>query len=437
MQLSKLKEILHKFVIEECQPAEKEYKQHMSNRTGKDRWTMEAIPPCVERLKQRAKTLGLWNLFLPKNIQIHQKLLFQLTSNNILTTTNKPSMYLTNVEYAKICESMGKSFLTPEVCNCNAPDTGNMEVLLHFGTVLQQKLYLKPLLDGSIRSAFLMTEPYVASSDASNIETSLCENGIDAKTGEMTYILNGRKWWSTGAMDPRCKVFIVLAKMKNADKKSSFTTIVLPSSRKGIKLIRPLTVFGHDDAPHGHAEVQLTNVIITSKDIVLGIGKGYTIAQARLGPGRVHHCMRAIGITSRCYELMLQRSIQRTTFKKQLYNHGMIQDLISKCKIYLDSARLLTLDCAHSMDTVGAQQCKEKIALIKIAIPNLCFKVVDCAIQVFGGGGVSDDYPIAMAFTSLRTLRLADGPDEVHKRTLARMEVRRVLLESEGRKSKL
>ena len=338
---------------------------------------------------------------------------------------NKPSMYLSNVEYAKICESMGKSFLTPEVCNCNAPDTGNMEVLLHFGTVLQQQLYLKPLLDGSIRSAFLMTEPYVASSDASNIETSLRENGVN-ETGEMTYILNGRKWWSTGAMDPRCKVFIILAKMKNA-KKSSFTTIVIPSSRKGIQLIRPLTVFGHDDAPHGHAEVQLTNVIITSRDIVLGIGKGHTIAQARLGPGRVHHCMRAIGITSRCYELMLQRSIQRTTFKQPLYNHGMIQDLISKCKIHLDSARLLTLDCAHSMDTVGAKQCREKIALIKIAIPDLCFRVVDCAVQVFGGGGVSDDYPIAQAFTSLRTLRIADGPDEVHKRTLARMEVRRVL----------
>lgn len=440
MKFQKLQATVEKFVLEECIPAEKEYKNHMSNRIGKDRWSIDAIPPCIERLKFKAKKLGLWNLFLPKHILINEKLHTQLVTNNILTLENKPCMFLTNVEYAKICESMGKSFIAPEVCNCNAPDTGNMEVLLHFGTVEQQIKHLKPLLDGTIRSAFLMTEPNVASSDASNIETKLIpsNNENNNNNNGCTYVLSGRKWWSTGAMDPRCKVAIILAKMDNnnnnniAMNSKSFTTMVVPMSRKGVNLVRPLTVFGNDDAPHGHAEVQLNNVIInTSEDIILGIGKGYTIAQARLGPGRVHHCMRAIGITSRCYELMIQRTIERKTFNKQLYFHGMIQEIISKCKIHLDSARLLTLDCAYSMDTVGATNCKEKIALIKIAVPNLCFKVVDNAVQVFGGAGVSDDYPIASAFTSLRTLRIADGPDEVHKRTLARLEVKKVLLQNE------
>lgn len=312
---------------------------------------------------------------------------------------------------------MGQSFLAPEACNCSAPDTGNMEVLMKHGTPHQQQLYLQPLLDGQIRSAFLMTEPQVASSDATNI-------------------LNGRKWWSTGAMDPRCKVALVLAKMDYSQQPQSSSspttinphklhTVVLVPMEK-VRLVRPLTVFGLDDAPHGHAEVVLEDIVVKQEDLILGEGRGFEIAQSRLGPGRIHHCMRAVGMAARCYNLMVQRSMERVTFGKPLYQHGMTQDMIATSKSDLDAARLLTLDCAAAIDAVGAQQARDKIASIKVRVPHLTHQIVNRAIQLFGGAGVCQDFPLARIYTGLRTLQIADGPDAVHKRTLALLEVKKL-----------
>lgn len=425
--LTALKEKLETFVRDKVIPAEKEYEEHMENRIGADRWTMEAVPPCVERLKIEAKCQGLWNLFLPHRLPPS------------LPSHLSPSKYLSNVQYATLCEIMGHSFLAPEVCNCNAPDTGNMEVLLKHGTRKQQDQYLKPLLEGEIRSAFLMTEPDVASSDATNIETKLTKTVGDG--GAVTYFLSGRKWWSTGAMDPRCKVAFVLAKMDYSHPSlkalsrddtrnvvsdtnhGSHTVVIVPIHQ--IKLIRPLTVFGYDDAPHGHAEVSLPNISLPPTSLVLGEGRGFEIAQSRLGPGRIHHCMRAVGLASRCYQLMLRRTIERSTFGHYLHEHGGCQNTIADAASDLEAARLLTLSCAHAIDSVGADRARDRIAGIKVSVPRLTMAVVDRAVQVFGGAGVSGDFPLARALAGLRTLRIADGPDAVHRRTVAKIEVRK------------
>jgi acyl-CoA dehydrogenase len=414
-----IRDKLERFVIEECQPAELEYEEHMKTRLGADRWTFDAIPPCMERLKTRAKQLGLWNLFIPPHLIPH------LPERSL-----GPEFPLTFREYGVLCESMGKSFLAPEACNCNAPDTGNMEVLLHHGTDEQKKKYLVPLLKGEIRSTFLMTEPRVASSDATNMETSLKRMERD---GEVSYVLNGRKWWSTGAMDPRCKVALVLAKMDHSEssvksdgsKKSSQTVALVDMSDPGVTMVRALQVFGYDDAPHGHAEVDLKNIHCTPSSLIIGEGKGFMVAQARLGPGRIHHCMRAIGMAQRCYDLMLERTLTRKTFGKMLAEHGGCQEMIADSASDLDAARLLTLACADQMDRFGAIKARDKISSIKVSVPELTSRVADRAVQIFGGAGVCEDFPLARILAGLRTLRIADGPDAVHKRTVALLEIKR------------
>ncbi|MGH3055557.1 MAG: acyl-CoA dehydrogenase family protein, partial [Gaiellaceae bacterium] len=360
----------------------------------------------------------------------------------------QPTMPLTNLQYGLLSEIMGQSFLASEACNCSAPDTGNMEVLLHFGLREQQHQYLLPLLHGKTRSTFLMTEPNVASSDATNIGTCLTKV-LDTKGNVLHYVLNGTKWWSTGAMDPRCEVAIIMARMKNKDNNRNenspllasksqerrkrhgmHTMIVLPMSTPGIKCVRPLTVFGYDDAPHGHAVVRLTNVIVQPNNIIKGVGHGFHIAQQRLGPGRIHHCMRSIGLASRAYSLMLDRVVlqHRYTFGKALFEHGMMQSMIAKSKADLDMARLLTLSTANAMDTMGVKEARDQIAMIKYSVPHLTMKVVDRAIQAHGGLGVCDDVPLARMWAGLRTLRIADGPDEVHLRTVALLEVKKLML---------
>jgi len=426
-EMLELKRRLETFVREYCQPAEQEYEDHLKNRIGANRWTLEAVPPCVERLKKEAKDQGFWNLFLPHRLPIFLQHL-------------SPPKYLSNVEYAILCEVMGRSFLAPEACNCSAPDTGNMEVLLKHGTTEQKAEYLKPLLEGTIRSTFLMTEPNVASSDATNIETKLTKiitkkvDGVEV----VKYILNGVKWWGTGAMDPRCKVALVLARMdynhpslgglynhsneaSSKRKHSSHTVVMLPIDK--VKMMRELTVFGYDDAPHGHAQVALENIELDESCLILGEGRGFEIAQSRLGPGRIHHCMRAVGIAARCYELMLERTLSRKTFGKYLYEHGGCQEMIADSLSDLECARLLTLSCAASIDNFGADAARDKIASIKVSVPELTHRVVDRALQVFGGAGVSGDFPFARALSALRTLRIADGPDAVHKRTVAKLEI--------------
>jgi len=421
---------LEHFVRTQCEPAEKEYEDHMEGRIGSDRWSVDAVPPCMERLKKEAKKLGLWNLFLPHPLPTH------------IPSTLSPSTYLSNREYGILCETMGRSYIAPEACNCNAPDTGNMEVLLKHGSQDQQVQYLIPLLEGKIRSTFLMTEPDVASSDATNIQTTL-QKRVSAEDGSVRYVLNGRKWWSTGAMDPRCKVAIVLAKMDYShpsckDEKGAgggggrhgaHTVVIVPMDHPGVKLVRPLTVFGYDDAPHGHAEVSLTNIKLDASALVLGEGRGFEIAQSRLGPGRIHHCMRAVGLAARCYELMLQRTLTRKTFGKYLAQHGGCQEMIADSATDLEAARLLTLSCADAIDNVGPQKARDKIASIKVAVPELTSRVVDRAVQVYGGAGVCQDFPLARALTGLRTLRIADGPDAVHKRTVAGIEIKKAMKE--------
>lgn len=418
-EVQALKDKLDAFVKDHCIPAEAEFEMHIKSRFGEDRWTMDAIPPCIERLKQTAKSLGLWNLFIPpflaKNIPSHLA----------------PSRPLSYREYAILCESMGRSTLAPEACNCSAPDTGNMEVLMHHGTPRQKQCWLVPLLEGTIRSAFLMTEPDVASSDATNIQTTLTR--IETN-GNIQYILNGRKWWSTGAMDPRCKVALVLARMDysqcrvDTSKKrrhGAHTVVLVDMADPGVQMVRPLTVFGYDDAPHGHAEVSLSQIRLQPSDVIIGEGSGFQVAQSRLGPGRIHHCMRSIGLAARCHELMLERSLTRTTFGKLLCEHGGCQELIADSVSDLEAARLLTLSCAAAMDRHGARSVRDKIASIKVAVPELTGRVVDRAVQIYGGAGVSGDFPLARALVGLRSLRIADGPDAVHKRTVAQMEIKK------------
>jgi acyl-CoA dehydrogenase len=352
----------------------------------------------IEDLKPKARAAGLWNLWRPKD----------------------HGGALTNLEYAPLCEVMGRLAWAPEVFNCSAPDTGNMEVLLRYGTPEQQKQWLTPLLEGQIRSAFLMTEPEVASSDATNIQCRVERQGNE-------YVVNGRKWWSSGAGDPRCKIYILMGKSDpdNADRHQQQSMILVPADAKGVKVVRALSVFGYDDAPHGHMEVTLENVRVPATNLLLGEGRGFEIAQGRLGPGRIHHCMRIIGQAERALEFMCKRLKSRVAFGKPVAEQSVWHERIAESRTMIEQARLLTLKAAFMMDTVGNKEAKAEIAMIKVIAPNMAQQVLDWAIQAHGGGGVCQDFPLSWMYALNRTLRLADGPDEVHRSQIARLELKK------------
>jgi acyl-CoA dehydrogenase len=386
-----LQKELFDFMESHVYPAEAVYEEQM-RASGDPHYQ----PPVLEELKVEARKRGLWNLFHPHP---------------------DTGAGLTNLEYAPLAEIMGRSFIAPEACNCSAPDTGNMEVLELFGSDEHREKYLKPLLEGTIRSAFAMTEPQVASSDATNVELSMLRDGDD-------YVLNGRKWFASNALHQNCKVLIVMGKTDlGAPPHRQQSMMVVPIDAPGVTVLRGLPVFGYQDR-EGHAEIDFTDVRVPAKDVLKGEGEGFAISQARLGPGRIHHCMRAIGMAERALELMCKRAQSRVTFGKPVADNANIQDWIAEARIDIEMIRLLTLKAAHMMDTVGNKEAQTEIAAIKVAAPNIALKIVDRAIQVHGGAGVTDDFPLAMAYAHLRTLRLADGPDEVHKRAIARRELR-------------
>lgn len=381
------------FMDRHAYPAEEAYAAQMAEATRNgNRWI---VVPVVEELKAKAKRQGLWNLFLPDS---------------------ERGAGLSNLEYAPLAEVMGRVGFASEVFNCSAPDTGNMEVLERYGSPAQQEKWLKPLLEGEIRSAFIMTEPAVASSDATNIATRIERRGDH-------YVINGRKWWSSGVGDPRCKIMIVMGKTDpESDKYRQQSQVLVPMDAPGVTVERMLPVFGFDDAPHGHGQVLFENVKVPVDNMILGEGRGFEIAQGRLGPGRIHHCMRTIGVAERALEQMVRRLLSREAFGKKIAEHSVWEQRVAEARINIDMCRLLTLKAADMMDKAGNKVARTEIAMIKVAAPRMALKIVDDAIQAWGGAGVTTDSGLARMYASLRTLRLADGPDEVHNRTIARLE---------------
>ncbi|WP_156289673.1 acyl-CoA dehydrogenase [Oceanobacillus salinisoli] len=384
---------ISEFMDEYVYPNEKVYEEQLDKNNP-----FSKVPPIIEELKQKAKERGLWNLFLPEA---------------------EYGAGLTNMEYAPLCEIMGRSAIGPEAFNCSAPDTGNMEVLARYGTDDQKEKWLKPLLNGEIRSVFSMTEPGVASSDATNISTSIVRDGDE-------YVINGTKWWSSGATDPRCKIAIVMGKNDpNAPRHKQQSMILVPLDTPGITIKRSTSVFGYEHPPIGHAEIEYKDVRVPASNMLLGEGRGFEIAQGRLGPGRIHHCMRSIGAAERALELMVKRVQEREAFGKKLADQGVIQQWIADSRIEIEQARLLTLKAAYMMDTVGNKEAKAEIAMIKVVAPNIALNVVDRAIQAFGAAGVTSDFPLASMYADQRILRIGDGPDEVHRRAIAREEFKK------------
>jgi acyl-CoA dehydrogenase len=381
------------FMDEHVYPAEAVFERQLNE--AKDRWSEL---PVTADLKAKAKAAGLWNLWLPKKHYAEG---------------------LSNLDYAPLCEIMGRSPLGPESFNCSAPDTGNMETLILYGSEAQKKRWLPPLMDGDIRSCFAMTEPEVASSDATNVRTEIRRDGD-------SYVINGRKWWTTGAPDSRAKILIVMGRTDpDAPAHKQQSMVLVPMDTPGVKVIRPLSVFGYDDAPHGHAEVLFENVRVPVGNILLGEGRGFEIAQGRLGPGRIHHCMRTIGLAERALETLCRRALTRTAFGKPLADQGVTRHWIAESRMEIDQARLLTLHAAQMIDEVGTKAARAEIAMIKVVAPNMAQKVVDRAIQICGAGGLSQDFHLAYAYARARSIRILDGPDEVHRETIAKLELRK------------
>ncbi len=389
-KVQELRTRLIAFMKEHVYPNEPKWEAHVKSDR---RW--EPVP-VIEELKAKARQAGLWNLWRPKS----------------------HGGTLTNLEYAPLCEIMGRVHWAPEVFNCSAPDTGNMETILKYGSAEHVRDWAEPLLEGKIRSAFLMTEPNVASSDATNIQTLIRRDGGD-------YVINGTKWWSSGAGDPRCKIYIVMGKSDpdNASRHSQQSMVLVPAGTPGIRILRHLPVFGYDDAPHGHMEIALNEVRVPASNVLLGEGRGFEIAQGRLGPGRIHHCMRLIGQAERALEKMCKRATQRVAFGRPVADQGVTRERIAEARIMIDSARFMVLNAAWKMDTVGNKIARKEIAMIKVLAPNMACQVIDWAMQVHGGGGVSDDFGLANMYAHARTLRFADGPDEVHRNAIAKMEL--------------
>jgi acyl-CoA dehydrogenase len=396
---------VQRFMDEHVYPAEAAYWAEIeANTEAGKRWTPLEV---IEKLKPKARAQGLWNLFLPASADGHT------------ASSGDYGMGLTNQEYAPLAEIMGRVPWASEVFNCSAPDTGNMETIVRYGTAEHKKRWLEPLLAGEIRSAFAMTEPAVASSDATNIEASIERQGDE-------YLINGRKWWTSGAGDPRCKVYIFMGKTDtSAPRHSQQSMILVPADAPGIKVLRPLQVFGYDDAPHGHMEVVFENVRVPASNILLGEGRGFEIAQGRLGPGRIHHCMRLIGLAERALELLCRRALKRVAFGRSVAEQGVTRERIAEARCMIDQARLLTLKAAWMMDVAGNKTAKAEIAMIKVVAPTMACQVIDWAMQVHGGAGMCQDFPLAYFYTAARTLRFADGPDEVHRNAIAKIELGR------------
>jgi acyl-CoA dehydrogenase len=392
-----LQDRINAFMDEYIYPAEPEYADEVEeNRRKGNPWVPTKT---METLKEKAQAQGLWNLFLPES---------------------EYGAGLTNLEYAPLCEIMGRSHIAPEAFNCNAPDTGNMEVLVRYGTRDQKERWLVPLLEGTIRSAYAMTEPGTASSDATNIQARIERDGDH-------YVINSRKWWASGASDPRCQVLIFMGKTdpENPDRHRQQSMVIVPMDTPGIQVVRNLPVFGYDEAPHGHAEITFEDVQVPVSNILLGEGRGFEIAQGRLGPGRIHHCMRLIGLAERALEKMCRRVLRRVTFGRTVAEQTVTLERIAEARILIDQARLLVLNAAYKMDTVGNKVAAKEIAMIKVAAPNMACQVIDWAIQAHGGAGVCDDFGLAPAYAHARSLRIADGPDEVHRNYIGKLELRR------------